>query len=100
MKKTDKFRTFWAISAKESHYAKGDSKNKENISESIGFIVLQTQLASIRGSLEINKSFLIPIIVRPSCFLINPFLTMLSRSRWLEIGLFPFSGVFMDLDFV
>ena len=50
VKKTDKFRTFWAISAKESHYAKGDSKNKENISESIGFIVLQTQLASIRGS--------------------------------------------------
>ena len=50
MKKTDKFRTFWTISAKESHYAKGDSKNKENISESIGFIVLQIQLASIRGS--------------------------------------------------
>ena len=50
VKKTDKFLTFWTISAKESHYAKGDSKNKENISESIGFIVLQTQLASIRGS--------------------------------------------------
>ena len=50
VKKTDKFRTFWTISAKESHYAKGDSKNKENISESIGFIVLQIQLASIRGS--------------------------------------------------
>ena len=50
VKKTDKFSTFWTISAKESHYAKGDSKNKENINESLGFIVLQTQLASIRGS--------------------------------------------------
>ena len=99
VKKTDKFRTFWTMAAKNSHYAEGDSKNKENTNEFLGFIVLQRSWLPF-VALEINKSFLIPIIVRPTCFLINPFLTMLSRSRWLEIGLFPFSGVFMDLDFV
>ena len=96
VKKTDKFRTFWTISAKELHYAKGDSKNKENINESLGFIVL---LASIRGSR--NKQIILDSHYSESyLLLINPFLTMLSRSRWLEIGPVPFSGVFTDLDFV
>ena len=72
MKKTDKFRTFWTMSAKNSHYAEGDSKNKENTNEFLGFIVLQRSWLPF-VALEINKSFLIPIIVRPSCFLINPF---------------------------
>ena len=49
--------------------------------------------------------------VHRSCFvvlshIINPLLTKLARSRWLDIGLvffflrFFFVGVFMDLDFV
>ena len=69
VKQTDKFRTFWTISAKESHDAKGDSKNKENINESLGFIVLQTQLASIRGSR--NKQIILDSHYSESYLLFN-----------------------------
>ena len=69
VKKTNKFRTFWTISAKESHYAKEDSKNKENINESLGFIVLQTQLASIRGSR--NKQIILDSHYSESYLLFN-----------------------------
>ena len=45
MERTYKVRNFWPLSATETQKALEDSRNKENINDSRGFIVLQTHLA-------------------------------------------------------
>ena len=45
MERTYKVRNFWTLSATEKQKALEDSRNKENINDSRGFIVLQTHLA-------------------------------------------------------
>ena len=44
MEQTYKVRNFWTFSAIETQKALEDSRNKENINDSRGFIVLQTHL--------------------------------------------------------
>ena len=65
MERTYKVRNFWTLSATETQKALEDSRNKENINDSRGFIVLQIHLTfgflsgegGRGGPLEINKSY-------------------------------------------
>ena len=45
MERTYKVRNFWTMSAMETQKALEDSRNKENINDSRGLIVLQIHLA-------------------------------------------------------
>ena len=45
MERTNKVRNFWTMSAMKSQKAAEDSQTKENINDTRGFIVLQTQMA-------------------------------------------------------
>ena len=51
-------------------------RTKKTLNNSYGFIVFET-----------NESFLILITSKSFCFLINPLVTKLFRSRWLDITL-------------
>ena len=94
-------RDFWTMSATESQKAAEDIQNKENINDSRGFIGSQKQMVFF--SISRNKQVSI-LIKRQSycyrqsfCYIINPSLTKLVRSRWLNISRGVFS-VFMDRD--
>ena len=66
-----------AIFSQCRRWSRKKAKNiKTTLNNSYGFIVFET-----------NESFLILITSKSFCFLINPLVTKLFRSRWLDITL-------------
>ena len=92
MERTNKVRNFWTMSAMKSQKAAEDSQTKENINDTRGFVLLQTQMAFFPGSRNTKRklSFLILIKAKSVGNMISPLLIKLVRSRWLDISLVVF----------
>ena len=92
MQRTNKVHNFWTMSAMKSQKAAEDSQTKENINDTRGFVLLQTQMAFFPGSRNTKRklSFLILIKAKSVGNMISPLLIKLVRSRWLDISLVVF----------
>ena len=92
MERTNKVRNFWTMSAMKSQKAAEDSQTKENINDTRGFVLLQTQMGFFPGSRNTKRklSFLILIKAKSVGNMISPLLIKLVRPRWLDISLVVF----------
>ena len=82
-------RNFWTMSAMKSQKAAEDSQTKENINDTRGFVLLQTQMAFFPGSRNTKRKLSLLILIKAKSVgnMISPLLIKLVRSRWLDISL-------------
>lgn len=86
MERTYKLCNIWKMSAIKMQRAKEHSQNKENTSVCREFICYKHSWLSYLA-LEINKALLILKNAKKFCYIINPLLTKLVRSRLLDSSL-------------